>query len=1239
MHIKIQGFKSYRDETLVDPFSPGLNLLVGRNGSGKSNFFSAIRFVLSDAYTSLSREERQSLLHDGSTSSGGAEGGGGGNMLGGSTMSAYVEIEFDNKDGRFPTNKPSMVLRRTIGLKKDEYQMDRKTCSKGEVMSMLESAGFSRSNPYYIVPQGRINHLTNQKDLDRLLLLKEVAGTKVYEERRNESTKIMNETNLKRERIKDLLKFIQDRLEELEQEKEELKQYQTHDRARRSLEYCLYQRELKDCSEALESIEEERRRDIDQSNSRREESSKRDQELSRLVNRLETIKEKLEEMKLERRELGSERREKVKNRSGLELEIKEMEEIGRKGQDRLNSLTRELSKIESSIESTTNLLSQALPDYESALTRQSELTSTFEQGQTTLKALFAKQGRKGGGGSSSNFSTVRERDQHLQELIERTEETLSTRSKRQQTLLQESKDSKTELERVGEKRKELRSLMEEKKQELLELREQVREFEIEKNEKIEKRKELWRNDTKLSVQAQNASETLKLAQRTISSTMDRDTANGLRAARNIAEQLGLEGYYGPLYELFEVEDRYKTSVEVTAGTSLFQIVVDNDETATKILDRMVQDKSGRVTFMPLNRLDVKDYEYPQTNEAIPMINKLRFNPEFSPAFKQVFGSTIICQTLEIAGAYTRSHNLNAITLDGDKYDRKGSLTGGFHDSKKSRLDAVKSLKSAQKKDEELQGSRREVLETINKVDQEITGIVGKLTVLNAKIDRIGNQELQGSLQSELMRIQEEEDRLKTRSFKLENFLREHESNIKGLEKEIEMLKEELGTELVGGMSEEEKDLIKRLTRESEQIKKDLVETSQKVNELKSRKDVLEIELNENLVRRRDDLRLKIERAEQAREGLAQEDQEDAAIGDDLEQKKRELQKLDQSITEIGKRLEEIDKESEKLSKESLELVQEREKLETLQSEDQRNFSRQQKNVERYLAKRQILMVRKDECNKNIRDLGVLPEEAFVETSASSEKLLKKLRKVNEALKGFAHVNKKAYEQYSSFTKQRDELNSRQEELDESQTSILELIEVLDARKDEAIERTFKQVAKNFEQVFEKLVPTGRGRLIMLKRQQQQEKDQDAMDIDNEDDEEPEDGIAEGVENYTGVSIRVSFKSKSNEGLKLQQLSGGQKALVALAMIFAIQKCDPAPFYLFDEIDAQLDADRRTAVAAMIDELSQSAQYICTTFRAELIPHASEYFGVIFNQSKVSTVQKLNADECSEFIEAAEQVRA
>lgn len=144
-----------------------------------ASLFKAIRFVLGDAFTNMTREERQSLLHEGN---------------GPTTLAAYVEIVFDNSDGRFPTGKDELVLRRTIGLKKDEYSLDRKSVTKADVMNLLESAGFSRSNPYYIVPQGRITSLTNAKDHERLALLKEVAGTRVYETRRQESLKIMEET-------------------------------------------------------------------------------------------------------------------------------------------------------------------------------------------------------------------------------------------------------------------------------------------------------------------------------------------------------------------------------------------------------------------------------------------------------------------------------------------------------------------------------------------------------------------------------------------------------------------------------------------------------------------------------------------------------------------------------------------------------------------------------------------------------------------------------------------------------------------------------------------------------------------------------------------------------------------------------------------------------------------------------------------------------------------------------------
>ena len=212
MHIKqvtICGFRSFKDQVVVEPFSEKHNVVVGRNGTGKSNFFDAIRFgLLTNRFANLRQEERQSLLHEGS---------------GKHVMSAYVEIVFDNSDGRLPVDTEEVVLRRTIGVKKDEFFLNRKHIPKGDVIHLLESAGFSRSNPYYIVQQGKVNALALMKDKDRLELLKEVAGTKVYEDRRLESLKIMHETDSRREKIQQVITYIEERLAELEEEKDELK--------------------------------------------------------------------------------------------------------------------------------------------------------------------------------------------------------------------------------------------------------------------------------------------------------------------------------------------------------------------------------------------------------------------------------------------------------------------------------------------------------------------------------------------------------------------------------------------------------------------------------------------------------------------------------------------------------------------------------------------------------------------------------------------------------------------------------------------------------------------------------------------------------------------------------------------------------------------------------------------------------------------------------------------------------
>lgn len=242
--------------------------------------------------------------------------------------------------------------------------------------------------------------------------------------------------------------------------------------------------------------------------------------------------------------------------------------------------------------------------------------------------------------------------------------------------------------------------------------------------------------------------------------------------------------------------------------------------------------------------------------------------------------------------------------------------------------------------------------------------------------------------------------------------------------------------------------------------------------------------------------------------------------------------------------------------------------------------------------------------------------------------MKTLEAVNKKLKAYSHVNKKAFDQYVNFNEQRDSLLKRKEELDQGAAKVEELIENLDRQKDEAINRTFRDVSKNFKEVFKELVPNGEGELIL----------KTAMDESMQtDDDESEEGEKEGrepdVRLYRGVGIKVRFTA-AGETYMMSQLSGGQKALVALCMIFSIQRCDPAPFYLFDELDQALDSTYRSAVADLIKKQAnnseQPTQFIVTTFRPELVERSERFFGIQF-QNKVSNLVEYDKKGARKFI--------
>ncbi|KAK9790418.1 putative Structural maintenance of chromosomes protein [Seiridium cardinale] len=1192
MYIKqiiIQGFKSYKDQMVIEPFSPGTNVVVGRNGSGKSNFFAAIRFVLSDAYTQLGREERQALLHEGS---------------GSAVMSAYVEIIFDNSDNRFPTDHKEVVLRRTISLKKDEYSIDKKVTTLKEVNSFLESAGFSKSNPYYIVPQGRVTALTNMRESERLTLLKEVAGTQVYEARRTESLKIMNDTNNKREKIDELLDYIKERLSELEEEKEELRGYQDKDRERRCLEYAYYHKEQVAVQEALEELEDARQGGIDDTDENREAYTAGEKIIAQLDAEIHKLQQQMELLRIDRRQLDEDRRESAKARAKSELAVKSLSDSTAAQDQAKQQHDAELSQVRKAVASKEAELAKITPEYEKRRRGEAEIKQELDTADASRQRLFTKQNR------SSQFKNKAERDAYLKKEINDLNLTLSQQKATRLDAEEEVRNVQSSIQQLEQDVADLRARNEGFGDSRVSLADKVTGARDALEQLQEERKLLRREEDKLDSILSNARREREQAERELSYTMDGETSRGLATIRRLKQERDIPGAHGTLAELLDVNEAYRVPVEQVAGASLFHYIVDNEETATYFMNALQRTRGGRVTFAPLSKLRPRPANLPRANDAVPLISKIQFDPAYEVAFQQVFGRTIICPNLTVAGQYARSHNCDAITPEGDTTNKRGAMTGGYIDPRKSRLQAVRNATQWRDEYERLQTEFSSVREQIEKKEQEITHATGELRKREQKLRQMddGYGPLRAELNAKTGQIGREQDHLEAAIKRRELVDR----NMKDFGDTLTAHEAELASDFKKALTANEEQQLESLSQSVQDLQKRWTEISRGRRELEGRKQILDVELRSNL-------QLKLDQ-------LTSQAFETGAGGNsgNLKEARRELKKAQSAVASVEAKLQENEQQIESTESSIARLEKQKAAKDVEQQDLARDIQKQQKRMEKGIQKKALLTTRATECAKNIRDLGVLPEEAFDKYERlESKSIASRLKKVNDALKKYKHVNKKAFEQYNSFTNQQDQLLKRRKDLDQSQASIEELVAHLDQRKDEAIERTFKQVSKEFATIFERLVPAGHGRLVIQRKADRR--------MDPEDTDEEQRG---SVENYTGVGISVSFNSKQfDEQQRIQQLSGGQKSLCALCLIFALQQTESSPMVIFDEVDANLDAQYRTAVAGLLDSISKEAgtQFICTTFRPEIVHVADKCYGVTF-RNKNSNINCVPTEQALDFVE-------
>uniref|UniRef100_A0A7S3VMZ6 Structural maintenance of chromosomes protein n=1 Tax=Dunaliella tertiolecta TaxID=3047 RepID=A0A7S3VMZ6_DUNTE len=1224
MHIKtidLCGFKSYKEASIAEPFSPGINVVVGANGAGKSNFFHGIRFVLNDAFTNMRAEERQQLLHEGA---------------GHAVPQAYVEVVFDNTDGRFPVDRDEVRLRRTIGRNKDEYHLDRRHINKNEVSNLLESAGFSRANPYYIVQQGKIMAMSTMRDSERLELLKEIGGTRVYEERRRDSLKLMHDTESRRSQIEELLVSIDDKLTELDADRKELAEYQDLDRERRALEFALSDRELVNVRKQLEEAEAEGRRVREAAERARAAASggagdagtaeALDLELQQASVERDAAQIALDKSKARHSMLTSKMAAAEADVADLELKVSRGAASAEQAQRRLQGPLAEQIRIAE------ERLAQTRRELDNTQAALAATKTQLDGAEARQQELLRKQG------GQKQFSSQADRDKFLRSEIASLQAVIGDEERRQAEAAEKEQEMQAKLVELGKAKERQSQAASASEATVLQIEGSLAQLRGARDAASNRRKEAWRAEQDAAESMARLLEEQRKRRQVLDSAIPRDVSRGLHAlAQGVASQPALQGrVHGRLVDLIDCPPQLDLAVEVTAGNQLFHVVVDSADVALRCTELLQRAKAGRVTFMPLDTLHPTAANIPTEfgSDVVPLARKVRHDPKFEKAVSQVFGRTALCRTMDVAIQAARGNDVDCVTIDGDQVSKRGAMTGGFHEGRVLRLEALRALKKVDLELAAAQSARAAAAEEAARGEGQVAAASDAL--MQAEAHRTRQKRVSQEARAELQRLSAEEAALEAQLTGSERHAAMRAHTLEHSRAKLSGYQGQLGTPLSSSLSPQEQAELRampgRISNLKEELKKARAAEAAAQTQVASARSTLE----DRLLPQQAELQAIVEG--QGEEG-----------GGATHDARLALAELQRQITDvIGPELQaaatavaNAEAALERASQRASTLATDKEAATEAAARGMAAAADEAAALERLALQRATLTSKAENLTRRIRDLGTLPAEAF---EAHKHKKVKELsaalsKVAARVAKHFGGVNRRALDQHASFTAQRTDLAARKQELDVAAHKIQELISTLDARKDEAIERTFKGVAKHFREVFADLVPGGRGELVMQKRHPTT-----GMAEGEEEGDDIQAGARDGkgaLDKYSGVKVRVAF-TRGGETASLRQLSGGQKTLVALALIFAIQRCDPAPFYLFDEIDAALDPQYRTTVARMLrkqaNDQRNPAQFIITTFHPQIVGEADMVYGVAHSH-RVSRVYAIQRHDALQFVQGGAEDQA
>ena len=1176
--IELQGFKSFPDRTNLE-LGRGITGVVGPNGSGKSNISDAVRWVLGEQSTKALRGARMEDVIFGGTGKRKALG------------YAEVTLNLDNTDRSFDRDSDNIaVTRRYYRSGESEYKINGEECRLKDIHELFMDTGLGRDG-YSMVSQGRIADLVSAKSTQRRDMLEEAAGISHYRYRRADANRRLEQAEENLVRLRDILAELESRIGPLKTQSEKAIKFLALSEEKKALEIGLWLHTVEKSEAGLREQEKKlsiataqydvTQKNLDEVDEKIENAIKEGQDLTVEVERLtRSISEEEEKAAVTEGQIAVEKNTIEHNLATIKRISEDMgddEKTAFEIDETIEKASAEIAEKEKSIAAVREELSAELEKLNKLITQNGEnsekareIAEKISSSSMELSDLRVEK--------STAASAITE----LEARIANIDEVVATRGGIVDELEAEKKKAQGEIDKIKEAIRDSENSLDGFNM-IVSSREA-------KAEKL--RKEL--EEINLDIYQKNAR--IKMLD-DLEKNLD-GYAGSVQKIIKESKRGAMRGIHGTLSQLISTKGEYSVAVETALGNAIQNIVVDDEGCAKRAIAFLKDNRAGRATFLPLTSVKAKDFTEKNLENCdgyVDMADRLvDCDGKYSEIIKSLLGRIAVVDNIDSAVDMAKeySYRFKIVTLDGQVVNAGGSITGGSRGSGAgflSRINEIEELKELVKKLEKDYKEKNDSFESasaeLNKIQAQIDACESDIVAQQEKLIRAEGElkvveDRYDSAKNHITELLEEKERSARRIEESKANENKSDAEINRITAEIE----KMNSSLTG--LDKEREALEEMKNKSAEIQNGLnIKIVSFNKEIEAAREIIEAAQI-----RREALSGRSGKLKEEIDAINKENDEKTAI---IEKYEAEVKALRESVTETNEKINALierrtlaEGENAGLRAKQKQLIDDKEKI----GGELARLEERKKTLEKDLeAAKGKLYDEYQLSYREAKEVGEIPEDIG--------KAQRNLAEIKGKIRSLGSVNVGAVEEYKEVSERYEYLSGQLGDVEKSKQELEKLIDELTGKMAERFREQFRRINNTFGETFKELFDGGRAELEL---------------------DDPRDVLE------CNINIKVQPPGKNVQNIDL--LSGGEKGLAAIALLFAILKINPAPFCVFDEVEAALDDVNVSRYASYVRSMTDNTQFILITHRRGTMEEADILYGVTMQEEGVSKILELKSAE-------------